>query len=238
MKLTAILTIISAANALPQSLSEIMPGFGSFQIPFGPAPTGCNDYELIIGRGTSEPGDYGVIVGDPVLERVQKSLPGARGYAVQYPADATLVSASSGATDVIKRLTAQSAACPNQKFALVGYSQGGRVMHLALPKVDKALLSRIVAIAVFGDPGQKGTGTAERPTPAFPDELKSKVVWNCAKGDPACDKDAKGDFSAHLTYSNPETLFIGQSAKFIVAGFKGETLPATQNNPTGPVKTA
>jgi hypothetical protein len=55
---------------------------------------------------------------------------------------------------------------------------------MALPKLDKAVSDKIVAIAVYGDPGQKGTGTAERPTPPFPEEFAKKTVWNCALGDP------------------------------------------------------
>jgi cutinase len=85
---------------------------------------------------------------------------------------------------VIKRLTQQSAACPNQTFALAGFSQGARVFHLALPKLDKSLYSKIVAIAVFGDPGQRGLGTRERPNPPFSDDFKGRIVYNCAIGDP------------------------------------------------------
>jgi hypothetical protein len=81
--LLPLLATLPLALSAPQSLSQLMPGFGSFIIPPGPAPTGCNDYELIVGRGTSEPGPYGVIVGDPLVAAVQKLLPGARGYSVQ-----------------------------------------------------------------------------------------------------------------------------------------------------------
>jgi len=34
-------------------------------------------------RGTSEPGPFGVIVGDPLVKNVVGAMPGARGYAVQ-----------------------------------------------------------------------------------------------------------------------------------------------------------
>jgi hypothetical protein len=38
-----------------------------------------------IARGTSEPGDFGMIVGDPVVARVKRDMPGVevRGYPVQ-----------------------------------------------------------------------------------------------------------------------------------------------------------
>jgi len=118
----------------------------------------------------------------------------------------------------------------------VGYSQGARILHMALAKVDKAVLERVVAIAVYGDPGQKGTGTAERPTPAFPEGFAGKVVWNCAAGDPACDVDSKGDFTAHLTYANKGAIWEGQSARFIAAAFKGEALPEVVNKPVAAPK--
>jgi hypothetical protein len=34
-------------------------------------------------RGTSEPGPFGVIVGDPLVKNVAAALPDTRGYAVQ-----------------------------------------------------------------------------------------------------------------------------------------------------------
>lgn len=36
-----------------------------------------------IARGTSEPGPFGVIVGDPLVKNVVAAMPTARGYAVQ-----------------------------------------------------------------------------------------------------------------------------------------------------------
>src|ERR1700677_1889407 len=37
----------------------------------------------ILARGTGELGEFGFIVGDPLLKRVKQSLPEVRGYAVQ-----------------------------------------------------------------------------------------------------------------------------------------------------------
>ena len=39
----------------------------------------------IAARGTSEPGPFGVIVGDPLIKNVVTAIPSARGYAVQVP---------------------------------------------------------------------------------------------------------------------------------------------------------
>jgi dienelactone hydrolase len=132
----------------------------------------------------------------------------------------------------VNRLNSQSQACPDQKFALVGYSQGARVIHLAAPKIDKALYPKIVAIVTFGDPGQKNpNGTPERPAVDLPAEMKAKLKMNCAKGDPACDKDSKNDFGPHLTYNNKGTAWQADSAAFIAAAFQGQTLPKVNNDP-------
>jgi hypothetical protein len=155
-------------------------------------------------------------------------------FSKQYPADGTPQSPQLGATDVANRITSQSKACPDQKFALVGYSQGASVVRRGTLKLDKALLAKIVAIANFGDLGQRDPSTATNARPAppqFPTELLPKVKLNCAKGDPACDNAAGSDFGPHLTYNKAGTAFQADSAKFIVAGFKGEALPKVNNNP-------
>jgi pimeloyl-ACP methyl ester carboxylesterase len=55
-----------------------------------------------------------------------------------------------GVKDVIDRVTNQSKECPKQKFALVGYSQGGGVVSSAAPKIPQELRSRVVALVLYG----------------------------------------------------------------------------------------
>jgi hypothetical protein len=58
-----------------------------------------------------------------------------------------------GAQDMVNRLIAQAAACPDQKFALGGHSQGGAVVVAGLPNpAIAAILPRIVAVTMFGSP--------------------------------------------------------------------------------------
>jgi cutinase len=85
---------------------------------------------------------------------------------------------STGVTDVISRLTEQDKACPNQKFALVGYSQGAGVMRGAAPKIPQAIQDKkIAAVVMYGDPGLKRNAK-------FPPALQSRLFENCAPGDP------------------------------------------------------
>jgi hypothetical protein len=84
-----------------------------------------------------------------------------------------------GSDDVVARLEQQTKACPDQKFALVGYSQGARVMRSASLKLPKDMYSRILALVMFGD-----RGIRDMSIPQFPPELAAKLWENCAPKDP------------------------------------------------------
>jgi hypothetical protein len=147
----------------------------SFALPQAPAAS-CSPLELLIGkytfhkrstamtnsyllaRGTTEPPnpDFGIVVGDPIYEATKEIIPGVTGYAVNYPASFEKDSKTKGTADVLKRLESASVACPKQEFVLVGYSQGGDVMHDAAAKLSKNLYEKIVAVVLFGDPGNRG----------------------------------------------------------------------------------
>ena len=114
-----------------------------------------------------------MIVGDPVISNLTLKFPRARGYPVQYEASAKLTSSKQGSADVVRRIQAQSTACPRQKFALVGYSQGAQVMHSAVRDLPANLLPRVVAGAMFGDPAAKG-GLLGALVPKFPASLQPK----------------------------------------------------------------
>lgn len=192
-------------------------------------------------RGTGEPGPFGVVVGDLLVERVTKAIPNSRGYAVQYPASLNIsVSAPTGMSDTILRLNKQHEQCPKQKFALVGYSQGAGVMHGVFgppvtypggpkeaPKLNQDIFPSILALVMFGDPGYKGgsgplnmlSGGAKFPAPLY-DRLRE----NCAPKDPVCDPNA-GGFERHLEYVKDP--WQKESAEYIIAAFKGQPLPKT-----------
>ena len=152
---------------------------------------------------------------------MKKLLPGATGYKVDYPASFDPGSLNAGRDDVIKHMAEQSKRCPNQKYVMVGYSQGGDVMHNALLKVESALFPRIVALVMFGDPGwsslfssssniiiwltlstslgNKGPKAmsplnCKNPVPVFAPELAQKLRQNCEKGDPVCSVEINSDY--------------------------------------------
>jgi pimeloyl-ACP methyl ester carboxylesterase len=62
--------------------------------------------------------------------------------------------------------------CPDEKFALVGYSQGGRVVSMASRNMTAELAKNVLAVVLFGAGEGKETGT-----------LGKVTLANCAPGD-------------------------------------------------------
>jgi cutinase len=168
----------------------------------------CSDVEVVAARGTFEPGTLGFIVGDPVLSALQKKATGKSlsSYKVNYPADLSPTSAAQGNMDLVNHVKSQAAACPNQKFVLVGYSQGANVVDNSIgissagavvgspivATLPAAVEPKVSAVLLFGNPiralGKSVTGT-----------YQSRTLDICAKGDPVCESGG-GDVGAHLSY--------------------------------------
>jgi cutinase len=170
----------------------------------------CSDLDVVAARGTGEPGTLGLIVGDPVYSALRTRLTGKSlsSYAVDYPAGLASGSASEGNQDLVDHVTQQAAACPGQRFVLVGYSQGANVVANSIgissvgavvggpivATIPAALEPRIAVLLVFGPPigalGKHITGT-----------YQSRSAEYCAQGDPVCQAGGQ-DVLAHLSYGN------------------------------------
>ncbi|KAF2669664.1 alpha/beta-hydrolase [Microthyrium microscopicum] len=192
-------------------------------VPFGPVPPGCAKLEVLVARGTSESGPIGQIVGDPLVARVIRDMKKlnetAQGYPVQashvdpskqYPAD--MLNFITGVTDVSKRITAQIQACPDIKFALVGYSQGGSVMSTAQLMLSAEQKEKIIAVVLYGS----GDGTT------ILDPLKDRTIANCAVGDFACGDLQQGP--GHTSYNERGTIWHDRSSQYIVQQLHGKAL--------------
>lgn len=169
----------------------------------------CTDIDVVAARGTFEPGTLGLIVGDPVFSALQKKLTGKSlsSYRVDYPADLSLTSAAQGNTDLVNHVNSQASVCPNQRFILVGYSQGANVVDNSIgissagavvgspivATIPAALEPRVAAVLLFGNPiralGKSVTGV-----------YQSRTIDFCAEGDPVCESGGD-DTLAHLGYS-------------------------------------
>ncbi|KMS70417.1 cutinase [Streptomyces viridochromogenes] len=173
------------------------------------AAAACSDIDVVAARGTFEPGTLGFIVGDPVYSALQKKLTGKSlsSYKVNYPADLSLTSAAQGNADLVNHVKQQASACPNQRFVLVGYSQGANVVDNSIgissqgavvgspivATLPAAVEPKVAAVLLFGNPiralGKSVTGT-----------YQSRTIDFCAKGDPICENGGN-DVGAHLGYT-------------------------------------
>ncbi|MEV0247856.1 cutinase family protein [Nocardia sp. NPDC050712] len=164
----------------------------------------CTAVEVIVARGTSEPGWLGSAVGDPLYGTLLQALPvDATAYRVNYPADLTVpTSISDGTRDMAAHLAHQAAICPGQRFVLVGYSQGALVVHGVLGTGNVSSMGgihqmpgwiepRVAAVLLFGDPNRlAGWGV--------PGEYGWRTGSYCTTGDPICG--AGLDWGAHANY--------------------------------------
>ncbi|WP_051016426.1 cutinase family protein [Nocardia cyriacigeorgica] len=166
---------------------------------------GCAAAELVVARGTHEPGYLGAVVGDPLYAAVSETVTVSVGaYAVRYPADLLdPASVSTGTTDLVDHLIARSARCPGQRYIIAGYSQGALVVHGALGtgvmalmpgirQLPPAIAPHIAAVLLFGDPLRLNAWSVT-------DMYAGRTRNFCAPGDPICELGAMNP-DAHVGY--------------------------------------
>ncbi|MFQ6325014.1 cutinase family protein [Nocardia sp. CWNU-33] len=152
----------------------------------------CADVDVVVARGTQESGYLGSIVGDPLYDTLRQALPvSASRYRVNYTADLLdPASLSRGTQDLTEHVIQQSVNCPDQRFILVGYSQGAVVVHgvlgtgvvTMLPGIHSLpgdLEWKVVAVLLFGDPLRANGGSV-------PGQFAERTADHCAGGDPVC----------------------------------------------------
>ncbi|KAG0651405.1 Cutin hydrolase, partial [Hyphodiscus hymeniophilus] len=169
----------------------------------------CTEYTVIFARGTTEPGNVGILVGPPFFEALE-SLVGSSALTIQGVND---YSASidgyieggdpAGSAEMAKQIEQAYAQCPSTKLVASGYSQGGQIVHNAAALLPTAVANWISSVVIFGDPDSSKavTGVAA-----------SKTDIICHSGDNIC---VNGDLvlPAHLTYA----INAAAAASFVVA---------------------
>lgn len=164
----------------------------------------CADVDVVVARGTGEPGWLGDVVGNPLYGLLQERLPvSISAYSVAYPADYSF-NLGAGSADLVGHLSYQAGACPNQRFILVGYSQGASVVHAALGtgavswvggrvQLPGDLGARVAAVLLFGDPMRAiGWGV--------PGEYAWRAGNWCTGGDPICGGGMNA--TSHVSYGD------------------------------------
>ncbi|KAE8218894.1 hypothetical protein CF326_g9069, partial [Tilletia indica] len=180
--------------------------------PSAVAPGGCQDFVIIDTRGTNEPQGRSFQFAKMIQETLD-TVPGGISVSNPYPASGAPNSPADGSTWLRNYLQQGVAACPEQKYALLGISQGAAVTWNAIAnlKKDDPINAAIEAIVVEGDPfhtpnvpgnvdehGGDGTKDSEGKMRAgYSDAIIAKwasigkVLDICYSGDPVCNKQGK-----------------------------------------------
>ncbi|RDA95319.1 hypothetical protein CP533_3536 [Ophiocordyceps camponoti-saundersi (nom. inval.)] len=155
----------------------------------------CGDVTVIFARGSCEPGNVGVSAGPPFFEALQATVPGLRVAVngLEYGADfKEFLAAQKGSGDKLAAMIrAAIDNCRGSRIVVSGYSLGARIVHDAAEQLGSNYMSRISAIALFGDPYSKS---------ALPNIDPSRVVVICHDDDNIC-KGGQLISMSHLTYS-------------------------------------
>lgn len=184
----------------------------------------CEPYLLITARGTGEPSSGQLVTG--MTRKISQAHAGdVRVLDVDYPADSDVKEGGTiGARTLVDILNVQSDACPDQRFVLLGYSQGALVIGDALSApedrmvgetvgtVDEGAMERVLAVVLFGDPRFDGAaeynvgsfdaslnGLLPRPEDAL-DAVADRIRDYCVAGDFICQSSLDFDEKPHIAY--------------------------------------
>ncbi|KAF2445977.1 carbohydrate esterase family 5 protein [Karstenula rhodostoma CBS 690.94] len=169
----------------------------------------CADVTVVFARGTTEPGNVGLVTGPPFFDALKEKL-GDDTLAVQgveYPA--TFAGFNKNGTEGVPSMTAfinqALTECPNTKVAMSGYSQGALVVRATAAALPAATMAKISSVVTFGDPKNQTDiiGAA------------GKTLTICHANDAVC----AGGFITidHLTYADD-----ANTAAQFVAGKAGD----------------
>ncbi|KAE8168664.1 cutinase-domain-containing protein [Aspergillus tamarii] len=87
----------------------------------------------------------------PMIKNILANMTGGVSLPVEYPA-APNQNTTSGETFVIETITEGLYHCPDQKYALFGYSQGATLMLNILVQLNTTALDSIKSVILVGNP--------------------------------------------------------------------------------------
>ncbi|KAH8816450.1 putative cutinase precursor [Xylogone sp. PMI_703] len=199
---------IDAVAGILTDFEQVVADVTGIQTTYNQLGGACKPYTVIFARGTTEPGNVGVLVGPPFFDALT-SLVGASSVTIQGVNNyAATVSGyleggdPNGSANMASQIKSALSSCPNTKLIVAGYSQGGQIVHNAISQLPAATASAISKVVIFGDPDE---------STAVANVDSSKILIVCHSGDNIC---VNGDLILvpHLTYgANAE-----QAASFVV----------------------
>jgi cutinase len=188
----------------------------------------CAALQIMYARGTGEPANpYGAVLGNTLVSDLQQDVPGTSAYAVNYPADLNEpASVQAGNTDVVNHITAQAAACPNEKFVLAGYSQGANVIAdsvgvntqgavvggPSVAQIPATVTPKVVALLQFGPPYNQIGKSIPSPYSKVTDQF-------CTNGDLFCST-SPNPITGILIHLTSYQADLGPAAAFAANNFK------------------
>jgi len=212
--LTILLDNLPAVGGTIQSLVGVLTDFEALvalltgeQTTYNDLTGSCKEYTVVFARGTTEPGNVGILVGPPFFDALRTQF-GSANVAVQGVNDYSASIAGYleggdpvGSQEMADQIQQAYSQCPSTKLVASGYSQGGQIVHNAAALLPADVGSWISSVVIFGDPddGQ-----------AIPNVDASKVDTYCNVGDDIC---LDGDLilPVHLTYA----LYATAAASFV-----------------------
>ncbi|CAD6888271.1 unnamed protein product [Tilletia controversa] len=211
----ALATLTVACTAAPMSFPPTRPTPATL-----PTLATCKDYVLISSRGTQERQGPSFIFKD-IIKDVLQALPNGAEVDTVYPADWGM-HFEIGSDWIFQYITKSLASCPQQKFALLGWSQGAMVSSGAIQKFAEsrsAAKNSIKAAVFFGNPfhvphrvgnvdehGQfttsavSGIASYGNPNAATSFAQQGKLLDICFEGDTICNRARSSDPAAHGKY--------------------------------------
>jgi cutinase len=207
-------------STVAAATSTVLAVLATVLAPTASATPRCPDIEVIFARGTDEPPGVGV-VGKALVDALRPMVKGKTvgTYAVKYPASWDFSQVAVGATDASLRVQSTAVKCPATKMVLGGYSQGAAVMDVVTTSpvaglgytapMPAAVVPRIAAVTVFGNPSARVGQPLTRLSPVF----GSRTADLCNTNDPICSLGR--DFDAHVRY--PQSGLVKLAAQWVTA---------------------
>lgn len=191
------------------------------------AKDNCHKYVIVSARGTLETqGPSTAFKG--MISTTLKSVKGGVEYDVVYPASAASDSTSKGVQDVEEYINKGLEACPDQKYALLGYSQGAGVILTAIKDfTGTPAEAAIEALLLTGNPyqvanqpttvnatggdstrGEHGDLLFLNPSIGLSQHWvdSGKALNICAEGDNVCTNAGTGLGKAHTRYGTTPSV--------------------------------
>ncbi|CAD6893655.1 unnamed protein product [Tilletia controversa] len=231
MKLVSMLLLAVSSTALLSGMS--------YAQDVKDSATDCKAYVLISARGIREPQGPSIAF-TGMIQQTLAALPGGVEVDTVYPADPSVSGTSVGVAFVSQFIMNGLKQCKDQKYALLGYSQGALLESVAAALLlhSPEAYAAIKAIVFAGNPlhvpnrqgnvdESGGSSNADVPGESVEDNPDlfnkyaeaGKVLDICFAGDPICDAHGQGGLATHQKYgTTPSVQDIG--AKFLISALR------------------